>query len=92
MLSNYINSSTPARSYTNLCTSVSSYGRSPMSEGNLMVQPIRSGDHSNGLVSNLNEQLHKLINSSKKLHKLVYFSKQLWKLSNIQGKFDGAAC
>ena len=62
--SSYTNSSTPARSYTNFRTSASSYGSSPMSDENLMVQPIRRGDDSNSLVSNSHVLLCSYTNSS----------------------------
>ena len=64
LLSSYINSSTPARSYTNFRTSASSYGSSPMSDENLMVQPIRRGDDSNSLVSNSHVLSRSYTNSS----------------------------
>ena len=62
--SSYTNSSTPARSYTNLCTSASNYGSSPISKENLMVQPVRSGDHCNGLVCNSHVLSSSYTNSS----------------------------
>ena len=40
--SSYTSSSTPARSYTSFRTPANNYGSSPMSEENLMVQPVTS--------------------------------------------------
>ena len=53
--SSYTNSSTPARSFTNLRTSASSYGSSPMPEENMMVQPITSVGNGNVVMSSSHE-------------------------------------